>query len=115
MAITSAAVLITLALTVVFFGLGYYYLSTRHRERLALLERGLPPTTFKRSGTHLPLVLLIGILCIGVAAGIAAGAFLRELPFEHGHEFAYPLTIFFFSGLSLVVAYYILRAWRPQE
>ncbi len=111
---TSAAVLITLALALVLFGTSYYYFTTRHKERLALLEKGLPPTAFHQPGAYLPLVLLLGILCVGLSAGIAAGAFLRALPLTNSQEYAYPVTIFFFLGVSLVVAYYVLRTLPPR-
>jgi cbb3-type cytochrome oxidase subunit 3 len=111
---TSAAVLMTLALALVLFGTSYYYLTTRHKERLALLEKGLSPTAFHRPGAYLPLLLLLGILCLGLATGIAAGAFLRALPLANSQEYAYPVAIFFFLGVSLVVAYYVLRTLPPR-
>lgn len=111
---TSAAVLITLALSLVLFGTSYYYFTTRHKERLALLEKGLPPTAFDRPGAYLPLILLLGILCLGLAAGIAAGAFLRALPLANSQEYAYPVAIFFFLGVSLVVAYLVLKNLPPR-
>jgi hypothetical protein len=111
---TSAAVLITLALALVLFGTSYYYLTTRHKERLALLEKGLPPTAFDRPGAYLPLVLLLGLLCMGLAVGIAAGAFLRALPLANSQEYAYPGAIFFFLGLSLVVGYQVLKNLPPR-
>jgi hypothetical protein len=111
---TSAAVFMTLALALVLFGTSYYYLTTRHKERLALLEKGLPPTAFHRPGAYLPLVLLLGILCLGLAAGIAAGAFLRALPLPNSQEYAYPGAIFFCVGLSLVVAYHVLKTLPPR-
>jgi hypothetical protein len=112
---TSAAVFITLAWALVLFGTSYYYFTTRHKERLALLEKGLPPTAFQQPGAYLSLVLLLGILCVGLAAGIAAGAFLRALPLANSQEFAYPVSIFFFLGVSLIVAYFLLRALPPRR
>jgi hypothetical protein len=111
---TSAAVFMTLALALVLFGTSYYYLTTRHKERLALLEKGLPPTAFHRPGAYLPFVLLLGLICMGLAAGIAAGAFLRALPLANSQEYAYPGAIFFFLGLSLVVAYHVLKNLPPR-
>ena len=56
----------------------------------------------------LPLVLLLGVLSMGIAAGIAAGAYLATR--VGSQSYVYPVTIFFFTGLSLVIAYYLLRA-----
>ncbi len=104
----AAAIPIVISLTLSFFGVVYYYLTTRSKERLALIEKGLAPTSFARSSGYLPLLLLLGVLSMGIAAGIAAGAFLSTI--VGSQSYGYPLTIFFFAGLSLVVAYYLLKA-----
>ncbi|MGI4866666.1 MAG: DUF6249 domain-containing protein [Janthinobacterium lividum] len=103
----AAAIPITISLTLSGFGIAYYYLTTRSRERLALIEKGLPPTSFAQSRSYLPLLLLLGVLSMGIAAGIAAGAGLTSL--VGSQSYVYPATIFFFAGLSLVVAYYLLK------
>jgi hypothetical protein len=104
----AVSVPIVISLTLSLFGIMYYYLTTRTKERLALIEKGLPPTSFTRPGGYLPLLLLLGVLSMGIAAGIAAGALLSTLVGDQGY--VYPVTIFFFAGLSLVIAYYILKA-----
>ena len=101
-------IVITLALAL--FGICYYYFTTRYKERLALIEKGLSPTTFAQPIGYLPMILLLGILSMGIAAGIAVGAVLSALPLPGSQQYAYPLAIFFFLGLSLVVAYHILKA-----
>jgi hypothetical protein len=106
-------IVITLALAI--FGISYYYFTTRYKERLALIEKGLSPTTFAQPIGYLPLILLLGILSMGIAAGIAVGAILSALPLPGSQHYAYPLAIFFFLGLSLVVAYYILKASPPNK
>ena len=104
----AAAIPIAISLTLSGFGIAYYYLTTRSRERLALIEKGLTPSAFTQSKGHLPLLLLFGVLSMGIAAGIAAGAVLTRL--VGSQSYVYPATIFFFAGLSLVVAYYLLKA-----
>lgn len=104
----AAAIPIAISLTLSGFGIAYYYLTTRSRERLALIEKGLAPTSFAQSKSYLPLLLLLGVLSMGIAAGIAAGAVLTGL--VGSQSYVYPATIFFFAGLSLVVAYYLLKA-----
>lgn len=104
----AAAIPIVISLSLSFFGIVYYYLTTRFRERMALIEKGLAPTFFTKPSGYLPLLLLLGVLSMGIAAGIAAGAFLNSLVGSQGY--VYPATIFFFAGLSLVIAYYILKA-----
>ena len=100
-------IVITLALAL--FGICYYYFTTRYKERVALIEKGLSPQSFSQPIGYLPMILLLGILSMGIAAGIAMGAVLSTLPLPGSQQYAYPLAIFFFLGLSLVVAYHILK------
>jgi hypothetical protein len=106
-------IVITVALAL--FGISYYYFTTRYKERLALIEKGLSPMTFAQPIGYLPMILLLGILSMGIAAGIAVGAVLSALPLPGSPQYAYPVAIFFFLGLSLVVAYYILKASAPNK
>jgi hypothetical protein len=104
----AAAIPITITLALAGFGIAYYYFTTRSRERLALIEKGLDPTAFAQSRSYLPLLLLLGVLSLGIAAGIAAGAVLTQL--VGSQSYVYPATIFFGVGLSLVLTYYLLKA-----
>lgn len=103
----AAAIPIAISATLSGFGIAYYYLTTRSRERLALIEKGLSPASLAQSRSYLPLLLLLGVLSMGIAAGIAAGAVLSTL--VGSQSYVYPATIFFFAGLSLVAAYYLLK------
>ncbi|MBJ6142215.1 DUF6249 domain-containing protein [Hymenobacter sp. BT559] len=107
-ALVPVTIPLTISLCLAGFGIAYYYFTTRSRERLALIEKGLDPTAFVRSRSYLPLLLLLGVLSLGLAAGIAGGAVLTQLVGEH--NYVYPATVFFGAGLSLVAAYYLLRA-----
>lgn len=109
----AAPVPIAISLTLSGFGIAYYYLTTRSKERLALIEKGLATTSFAQSKSYLPLLLLLGVLSMGIAAGIAAGAVLTGL--VGSQSYVYPATIFFFAGLSLVVAYYLLKAMPASK
>ena len=104
----AAAIPIAITFTLSGFGIAYYYLTTRSRERLALIEKGLPIGAFTQPKSYLPLLLLLVVLGMGIAAGIAAGAGITQL--VGSQSYVYPATIFFFTGLSLVVAYYLLKA-----
>ncbi len=104
----AAAIPITISLALAGFGIAYYYFTTRSRERLALIEKGLDPMAFAQSRSYLPLLLLLGVLSMGIAVGIAAGAVLTQL--VGSQSYVYPATIFFGAGLSLVIAYYLLKA-----
>lgn len=108
----SAALFISISLVI--FGISYYYFTTRHKERMEIIERGLDPYYFKGQSDFLPFLLILGIISIGIALGIATGAYLSIL---------YPLQkmaivsfcIFFGLGLSLISAYAVLRKMRKKD
>jgi hypothetical protein len=103
---TSAALFISVSLVV--FGIGYYYFTTRHKERMAIMEKGLSPDIFKGLNNYLPLLLTLGIVSIGISAGIAVGYLLHDW-LSAGAIYAVPFSIFFFLGISLLASYVILK------
>ncbi|GEP89609.1 hypothetical protein SAMN05660909_02117 [Chitinophaga terrae (ex Kim and Jung 2007)] len=107
MQITSAAVLIAVALTV--FSICYYYFSTRHKERMMILEKGLPADFFSRHFTILPFLLLLGIVCIGVALGIIGGSLFCYWFPEVGTALIFLPSIAAFTGASLIIAYLVFQ------
>ena len=107
MQITSAALLISIALVV--FGIAYYFFTTRHKERMAIIEKSLPPDFFKGQGNYLLFILMLGIISIGIAAGILAGAIIAPLMSIH-EVWVMSICIFLFLGISLIVCYFILKA-----
>ncbi|MBC9932672.1 hypothetical protein [Chitinophaga qingshengii] len=106
MLITSAALCIAIALVV--FGISYYYFTTRHQERMTILAKGLPPDFFKNSQNYLPLVLTMGMSCIGIALGAGAAWWLT---FVVGIVplFSVPMGIFLFWGLALLGTFIFLK------
>jgi len=104
-----------IALFATVFGILYVYFNTRHKERLALIEKGADATLFKAgrnvSGTGLnwgKFTLKIGMLFIGVALGILVGAIMSSAGILNDGV-NYPSMIFLFGGLSLVLFYVIDR------
>lgn len=113
MEITSAALLISISLVV--FGISYYYFTTRHKERMAVLEKGLPPDFFKGNTHYLPLILTLGIMSIGISIGIVVGLFLSAIEIEGAKYIMFPFSIFLFLGISLVVSYFVLKAIHRKQ
>ncbi len=107
MLVTSAALLIAVALVV--FGISYYYFTTRHRERMTLLEKGLAPDYFKSTGSYLSFVLILGVVSIGISLGTITGTVLHSVGPRVMQEFAFPASLFLFLGISLLVSYYLLQ------
>ena len=98
-----------LLIPIVFFALTfatlYVYLTTRNKERLALIEKGADPSLFKQkveSGNGYGIFKL-GLFCIGIALGIIAGYFLNDSGMDEGPAFF--SMIFLFGGIGLVVSF----------
>lgn len=109
---TSAAFFIALSLAI--FGVSYYYFTTRHKERMALIEKGLPADFFKGSSNFTPLLLTLGIVSICIALGMVAGIIIRPdplIPFMLGSIF----FIFLFTGLGLLLSYALLKRSSNKE
>ena len=91
------------------FGLFYLWVSTRHRERMALIEKGEsadkifgdPPKGTKK------WILNLGIFAGGIALGVLLGSLLEHAGMEGEH--AFPAAIFFCAGAALVSAFFISR------
>ncbi|HAL57119.1 MAG TPA: hypothetical protein DCP63_11770 [Bacteroidetes bacterium] len=87
------------------------YFNNRHKERMAMIEKGVSPAEFK--GTPLremlranPLSSLKwGLLTMFVGIGLMVGTFLeRSL---YWHDSVYPACMLIFGGLALILFYWI--------
>jgi preprotein translocase subunit YajC len=90
------------------FGILYVLLLTRHRERMALMERGLSSAEFSNKNNVLSATLRYGLLFIGIAIGILFGNFAANL-FDVPRQGAFIAMIFLFGGISLIISFLIDR------
>lgn len=96
------------------FGIMYIFYTTRHKERLALIEKGADASLFNtgkegiKSFSWSKFTLKIGMLFMGIAVGIIVGGLLASSGLLN-EDSSYPSMIFFFGGLSLVLFYVIDR------
>lgn len=103
-----------IALFATVFGIMYVFYTTRHKERLALIEKGADASLFNtgKEGQSFinwsKLTLKIGMLGIGIALGIIAGMVFDQLD-VFDPEPMYTAMVFLFGGLSLVAFYIIDR------
>jgi hypothetical protein len=103
-----------IALFATVFGIYYVSVTTRNRERMALIDKGADASLFNtgKEGQALfnwnKLTLKIGMLFMGIGVGIIAGSILYSMEvMQHGSD--YVSMIFLFGGLSLVLFYLIDR------
>ena len=90
------------------FGMFYVFFMTRYRERMAMLERGVDPSTFASKGNSKSLTLKWGMLFVGISFGILIG----HLLYRHDlldEEVAFFSMIFLFGGISLILNFIIDR------
>lgn len=90
-------------------GVIYMYLTTRNKERMALIEKGESADLFlSKSSASLfkDFGLKLGVMAIGVAIGILLG-YLLSSSTQLQQKVAYPSMIFLFAGISLVCTHYL--------
>ncbi|MDO8967041.1 DUF6249 domain-containing protein [Algoriphagus sp.] len=107
-------ILIPLIIFSTIFGVAYVYLTTRNKERLALIERGADASLFnsgKKRGLG-SIVLNLALLAIGIGIGVLVGAGLEQGGM-HG-DVSYPASIFIFGGLGLVASFFVDRKLEKE-
>jgi hypothetical protein len=104
-----------IALFATVFGIYYVSVTTRNRERMALIEKGADASLFntgKEGQVSLfswnKLTLKLGMLFMGIGFGVIAGAILDSSDIMRDGP-GYVSMIFLFGGLSLVLFYIIDR------
>lgn len=113
--------IVFICLFIIVFGIFYLYFTTRNKERLALIEKGKDTSIFmkqkgERNGTGIGKVIILNLalLFIGVGAGILAGNVLHN-HFGMNDEAAYPALIFLFSGIFLLVGFYLTKQMEKER
>jgi hypothetical protein len=84
---------------------GIIYLVFRRKERMALIEKGLTPESFK-SGTPSIANLKWGLFLIGLGIGLIIANILVQKDIMN-EEAAYFSMIFLFGGAALVISYFL--------
>lgn len=93
------------------FGVFYLFFATRHRERMALIQKGENAGLFYPADKTLSqmrrfTILNISLTLMGLGMGILIAIFLED---AIGKPAIYPACIFAMSGLGLLISYYINR------
>lgn len=90
------------------FGVFYLYISSRNKERLALIEKGADASIFnldKRSGSSWKVIVLnLAFLLMGIGLGVFLANLLDTYSSLDG-DAVYPATIFFMAGVGLYVGF----------
>ena len=93
------------------FAILYVYWTTRTKERLALVEKGVDAGIFKVGGSKYVL-LKWGIFMIALAVGVISGYALANVIDEVAAFFT---MILLFGGIGLIMAYIITNVLSKKE
>lgn len=106
-------ILIPISLFFVVFGIFYLYLSTRNKERLALIEKGADASIFMSGASSTTPVWKIFILNLAtLLMGIGLGVFIALIMVTYTSlvsEAVYPAIIFFMAGAGLFVGFNLTK------
>jgi hypothetical protein len=108
-----AEVLIPMTFFASMFGFAYIFFSTRHRERMALIEKGANPDIF-RNPNKPRSTLKFGLLFVGISLGILTGTLLTNTVPGMREETANFSMIFLFGGLALILNH-VLEAKKVDD
>ncbi|MEZ2414556.1 DUF6249 domain-containing protein [Muriicola sp. E247] len=112
-------VIIFISIFLMVFGISYLYLTTRNKERLALIEKGAEASIFvkgKREATApfwKVLLLNISLLLMGIGLAIFIASLMVEMGLDE--DVAYPGTIFLMAGLGLYIGFTLTKKLDKEE
>ena len=111
-------VVIVLIIFGALFGVVYLFFSTRHKERLSLIEKGADANLFysaKKKKTLPWITLKFGMLFVGIAVGTAIGVLLTSSFSINSEELFVLSMIFLFGGISLIWNFMLERKLSKKD
>jgi flagellar biosynthesis protein FliQ len=100
------AILIPISLFLTIFGIVYLFLSTRNKERLALIEKGVDASIFRsnRNSFQKIIILNLALLFMGIGIGVFIALLLATYTsLDKGA--LYPAMVFLMAGVSLFIGF----------
>ncbi len=95
------------------FAILYVYYTTRSRERLALIEKGVDASIFKIDPERKRLDLVKwGVFMVGLGVGVVGGFALSSIMNE---VVAFFTAILVCGGVGLIVAYFVVSKLAQNE
>ncbi|MES2809775.1 MAG: DUF6249 domain-containing protein [Bacteroidota bacterium] len=104
--------IVSITLFAAVFGMVYIYLMTRHRERMAMLERNLVSSPFHTSNFN-NFTLKTGMLLVGLSIGFFI-IFIIEQGGTHSDVINVAIVCLF-GGLSLIASYLVVQKQRNNQ
>jgi hypothetical protein len=105
----AADILIPLGVFFTIFGIVYLFVSTRNKERLALIEKGVDASIFMKGRlngfpTGRIIILNLALLLIGIGIGVFIALLLSTYT-SLDRDAIYPAAIFTMAGIGLFVGF----------
>ena len=108
---TFLGILVPLGAFAMVFGIFYLAITSRNRERMALIERGADPTLFEaRKKANNSGAMKVGLFFMGIGIGVVI-AYLLSSGGGMDEGAAYPAMIFIFGGLALIIS----NLWQRKQ
>jgi hypothetical protein len=85
----------------------YFSRKAKHKERMALIEKGIDASIFIKEETTFHKVLMWGMLIGGIGFGLLLG-YILSVYTPMKQEIIMPITALLFGGLGLI-GYYVYR------
>jgi hypothetical protein len=103
--------IVSITLFAAIFGMVYIYIMTRHRERMAILEKNLTVPPFPVTNFN-NITLKSGMLLVGLAIGFLV-LFVLEQCGIHSDLISVAMVCLF-GGLSLIASYLMVEKKNKQ-
>lgn len=111
-------VIIVPSMFLALFGVVYYFLITRNKERLALIEAGTDAKLFNGGSGYWYFVIVLGMLAIGISLGVGLAFLILHSADGFNSDYApgaFVFSIFLFAGLSLLASFFLIRKIKKQD
>jgi len=111
-------ILVPIAFFATVFGIVYLHISTRNKERLALIEKGADASIFGKKDVSSILksrfvTLNISLLLMGIGLGVFIASIFDT--YTGIHDSVYPALIFFMGGLGLFIGFLMTKKFQEQQ
>ena len=98
----------------VILAIAYYFLTTKNKERMALIEAGANPDMFKSEEKYY-ILFVMGIITIGLALAIGFSYLLDWLFVFKNPKVIYLSMILLFGGCSLLLCFSVVLKWIRKD
>jgi len=100
------------------FGIVYLFLSTRNKERLALIEKGADAGIFmkgRQTGSSIGKIIILNfaLLLMGIGVGVFIALLLTAYTLLNT-DAIYPAAIFTMAGLGLFIGFYMTKRLEKE-